>query len=259
MEGKQFNVIMDRLVSLDTKKLKWETLPSDFMEGLMLCAPNVKNDLTLGSMAGLAVISQQDEILFIATDNQRISVYTSKGKLSEGFVLPAEVIGDVIKYGKEIESIAITDNWIHFGDQKGLILSTRKLMGEYPVVKVMDVLKNNMPDGSERPYQLPEGLEQALNRAEILSQLDMAIPTISLERKGEFLIVRGERDAGQIEDKVVWEKEGMPENLIIIISPEFLRRVLKITREFKINPNKNAAMFEGKNFQHLMVITVESK
>lgn len=254
MEKKPLETLMERLASLSTGKLKWNPLPSDFMEGLDLCAPSAKVNPTLGILAGIAMTKRR----IMATDNQRISLYMMKEELPEEFLLPVEVIRDVIKYGSEAKSISIMDNWVHFSDKKGLILSTRRLMGEYPVDRVLTILKENSPGSSTQPYRLPEGLEKALDRAEVLAETEeeYKIPIVSLRRKEKFLILQGQQNIGRVEDKLIWEEKIMPEDLEIKISPDFLKKILRITREFKVSPNRNCILFGTKNFQHLMVVKI---
>lgn len=255
-EPKQLNLLMSRIASLSQNELKWVPLPSDCLAGLDLCAPSLRSDPALGILSNMAVAGDK----LFATDNLRASLYRMKEKLSETFLISSDVVKDIVKYGSDSKSIAIQSNWVHFTDNQGLIISARRSVGEYPVDRLVRLFDESNPAGV-KPYCFPEGLDKALDRAAILAQReeDYGTPVVSLRREGRMLVVRSGRDVGRLEDRLVWENGAMPEDLEILIAPDFLKKILKITREFKVSPNKNAVLFEAGSFLHLMAVRIGSE
>jgi DNA polymerase III sliding clamp (beta) subunit (PCNA family) len=196
-----------------------------------------------------------------STDTQRVSIYTNDTDSGEeGFIIPYEAIVDLLKYGKEATDISVTNSWIHFKAPNDTVISIRKLIGEYPYDKIEEVFsEHSIKDKKEKPLVFPEGIDKSLDRVEILSSADTdlgTMPLVTMMKEGKFLIIRGEKDVGRIEEKIPWESSAMPDGTEIKISPEFLRKTLKITREFWISPTRNSIIFNAPDFKHLMVVKV---
>jgi len=258
MEEKQLDLFKERIISLNTEELKWKKIPKGLMEGLDLCSSGTTENIVLGVMASIFFSKNQ----IYSTDSHRISIYTMEGEISSDFLLPVEVTKGVIKYGMDSQFISITDSWIHFKNSSNLIISTRRGMGEYPVDKIEKVFSSNFLEKKPKTYQFPKELESSLDRVDALAGVgeDMdvgASPMISLKREGNFLIVRGEKNVGDVEDKIEWKDKTLPEKIEIKASPDFLKKVLKITQEFQISSEKNSILFNAPNFRYVMVAMIK--
>lgn len=259
MEAEALDQLQGQINTLDTDNLKWKPIPSGFMDGLTICLFSAGTAPELGILAGVAFEGEQ----IVATDNFRITQYMIKGTISKEFVLPSSVANGLKQLGKDFKKISITDAWVHFKDEQDLIVSVRRLLGDYPFEDIMKLLDTNFPKNTKlKIYTLPEGLEKSIERAEVLAGSgdddDMNFITlISLKRSGKNLIIRAEKEAGSLEDKMLWpEGDGFPEELELRVSPEFLKRIIKVSRTFQLGPNNTTILFKGENFKHLMVAKV---
>ena len=162
---------------------------------------------------------------------------------------------------KDFEYAAIEGDWFHLKSKDNLIVSARTVpTGEYPTDEVMGMF-DKMGFGNEGAiYQFPEGLEESVELAMIMAGMgerELNFSTqISLRREGGYLLVKGRNDVGEVVDRIPWPEGMLPEGIEVEISPSFLRKVLPITRLFKLSPTGKSILFEAPNFQHLILAEV---
>ncbi len=257
MEEDQLIQLQKQIISLNTDKIEWKPLPGGFMSGLKICLFAAGVAPELGVLAGVSFSDNR----ILSTDNQRITIFTMEGDISEPFILPTAVVNGLRQFSEEFSGIDVTEAWIHFKGIDGGVVSVRKLLGEYPVEKIIDLFESNFPkDKKGKVYTLPDGVERAIDRAEVLASSDnggVDQLIITLKRMDKHLIVGGTKDAGEIEDKVLWEEgSNFPEDLEIKVSPIFLRKIISITKTFQLSPNSTTILFDGKSFKHMMVCKI---
>jgi DNA polymerase III sliding clamp (beta) subunit (PCNA family) len=259
MEKDILKHLREQLISLNTNDLKWKPIPDGFSEGLEICLFSAGTEPELGQMAGVAFKGES----IMTTDRFRITIATMKSPITSDFILPTETVGSLVQFGDELKKISVTDSWIHFKDKGGLIISVRRLLGEYPYDKMTEIFEKNFKKGNKiKTYTLPKGIERSIERTEVLagSEKGGGMDLISLKRVGKNLIVRGKKEIGEVEDKIEW-KDGkdFPEELELKLSPEFLEKIVKISKTFQLGPNNTTVLFKGENFKHLMVAEIGGK
>ena len=235
----------------DLGRVAFSPLPKDFADGVGLCAFSVATDLTLGALTGMYI----DGGMILSSDNFRISRYEMEGEVRGPVILPNECVGYVM--GMEgISQVAVdVPSWIHFKNEEGVVLSSRLVQGEYRVDGILKIL------GVERTgsYTFPDGVAEAVARAKVMGHDEGSdAPVISIRREDDQMVVVGKsRNVGEYEERLPW-KEGYPESNRMEMHPDFLVKVLKITRDFSTDREGKFATFTGKNFEHLEITRVES-
>lgn len=258
MEESSLTQLQDHISSLKTDGIKWGQISKRFIDGLTTCLYSAGVAPELGALAGVAF----KEGFILSTDNYRITMFQTDEPVPTPFVLPTEVANGVKNFKGEFSGLYVDEAWVHFKGLGGMVVSARRLMDEYPFDNVIELFKQNFPKSKgQKPYILPPGIIKAIERAEILAGvgeegLDF-LTQIELSREGKFLKVRGEKEIGEVEDKVLWEEgASFPEKLKLKVSPTFLKKVIGMTNNFQLSENKTTILFEGEFFKHLMVAKI---
>jgi hypothetical protein len=257
LEESFLSQLQENISSLNTDKIKWSSIPKDFIEGLSVCLFSAGTTPELGVLAGVSF----SEKSIIATDNYRVTLFTMSEEVSEPFILPTEVVNGLTRFGGEFNGISVTEAWVHFKVVNGTIISVRRLLSEYPTEKIIDILEKNFPRGKKaKTYKLPDGIEKSIDRTEVLASSDGDIgpqSQITFKRVGKHLVIKGANESGEVEDKILWEEGSeFPENIEIKISPTFLKKIISITKSFQLSPTNTTLMFDGKSFKHLIVAKI---
>ena len=230
----------------DLDKVVFTLLPKDFVEGVGLCFFSVAKDPTLGPLTGMYIEGK----MILASDNFRISHYEMEGEIQGLIILPYECISYVTKMERVSQVAVDAPSWIHFKSEDGITLSSRLVSGEYRkdgILKILGVEK-------EGKYIFPDGLADAVTRAKVIGYEDSYDnPIVLLRREGKQLVVVGEKKGvGEYEERIDWEGD-FPEDGRMEMNPDFLMKVLKITKSFSADKVGKFSIFTGKNFEHLEI------
>jgi len=255
----KMNVIEDAadirrsLGSLKINKIKWEDIPKDFMDGVRLCSYSMGVNPTMPFLMGLRV--EGDEIL--SSDDLRVSLFKTEGSVKKGFSLPRDSVVSLLKLGIEPIGIFSGRSWVHFKTENGAIYSSRVLKERFPDDRVRELLPED-PKELGKEYTFPDGLEECIDRAGIFCQEDedSDIAYISLYVEGKGLVVHGSTPIGEVYDVVPYDEIPMIEKKVLKVAPEFLKRVLRITRKFRMT--ETSIFFQTNNFQHLVSAYIAS-
>jgi hypothetical protein len=256
LQQDQVDQIFGRIDSLKTDELEWYELPKFFINGLSLCVFSAGTDPALNLLAGVHV----EDGFILSTDNYRISKYEMEGAVISPFTIPTKVADEFTKLPVTFENIALTKSWVHLSDKEGAIFSARLLAGDYPVNSVT-TLFDKMKFEEGEVYTLPGGIEKSLDIAGIMASAGSGelefLSYISLSYKEEKLIISAVREIGELEDTIDWKEKYMPEGFIVKISPDFLSKIIKVTRDFQISPTKKTLLFSTDVYKHIMIVKVE--
>jgi len=77
---------------------------------------------------------------------------------------------------------------------------------------------------------------------------------ISLRSENGNLVVLGKKNIGELETKIPWD--GVLPHLEI--PPSALKAILKLTRSFRVNSEKNMVIFEAHNFKFMVLAKVDT-
>lgn len=237
----------------DLEGAKWFPVPKGFADGLRLSMMSSLKDSRLGKISGVAFMGKN----IVSTDNFRVSHYQMEsGIIDELFRLRLSSVERLVKLRKDFESVSINKSWLSLKSKDGMVISVRILSAaEYPIDKVLESFEQF--DAIET-QEFPEELKNAIERVEVMAdESNEDFKTlITIRKDGDHLVVSGGKWSGQAETKILWD-DDLP--VPIVASPSFLKRILAITRKFKIlhmEDNSCRILFEIQNFRHL-ILTAE--
>jgi len=226
--------------ALDLEGLEWNPIPKDFLPAIDLCLSSVSNNPAHGVLNGIKV----DGTDLLASDNYRVA-WSVIGEPMREFIIPGLATAALLKI-PDLESYAVS-TWVHFMNKEGAVFSSRLLGGDFP----SDTMKGLFPANEDSvEYELPEALKPALERAAIMtSSQDGVMEYVTLSRKGDNLLVQGERQFGSVLDKVPAGEAGFPVDTQININPKFLLDIMGMTRKFRMSGS--LLIFGGEGFLYL--------
>jgi len=217
---------------------KMKTLPIDFLPAIASAVQSTTKDM---SMAILTCISI-DGYNLDSSDNSRISRVILENEMPvDAFLLPNDVVPLILKM--KATKIALTDSWVHFGNDEGTLLSARIFADIFPdlgkYLKLQKAVK----------IQLPEELAEMLDRAAVFSKRDHFLDelvTIQIEPKK--LKVKGESDTGWYAEVAKLKYEG--EVISFEITPFVLQGILEKGKEMQYSSKQSMIKFETENWQY---------
>jgi HSP20 family molecular chaperone IbpA len=220
----------------------FKPLPKEFIDGLYLCAFSANKDVATGVRACVAV--KGDTIL--STDGIRASSYVMDKTMDE-VLIPAKDAMELIKYA--VVSYGISENWIHFKTEDGIIFNCKTMKGDYPHKQVLSIFEDVEPD-----MTFPAELKEAVGSVTILAEGDMDInKMVRITIEKNLITVKAEKERGWIEKTVAFEYAGEP--ITFIINPIFFTQILALASGF--NLVKGKAQFASENFVHIMALPQE--
>lgn len=246
--------IRETISSLGLDNLDWNPFPEDFLEGIRLCSFAMTRDGNRQpKIFGIAV---EDRYVW-ATDESRISRFEMSGEMPR-IQIPFKAVLTIVKLTHPPTEYALDNGRIYLKSDSGVIFITAELDTDFPVDGLSEIIGSY--DTEEDKYVFPEGLERSIELAEVMSAEDkeLALPCITISRKGKHLIVKGEKECGSVEDKIEFSGDMFKDGLSITIPPEFLKIVLGTTRDFYVSED-GVVIFRTNNFTHLMVVNINGK
>lgn len=258
LQKEQITSSLERAWAVQTDGLEWFYLPKDFQVGMELCSFSAGTGPALGPLAGVHFFENK----VVSTDNYRVSVYTMLEAVSSSFTLPTKTVEGLLKIEENFEIMALSKAWAHFSNDGGAIYSSRVLAGDYPSKKIIGLFEAMKFDMISDPLEFPKGLEAPLERAKILAGASgdgwESLSKVSLSYSKGTLEIRAGKEAGEIVDGVDWKKDHFDEGLEIRVQPDFFKKILGITRQFRLSPTKKSLLFSSEKFNHIMVASLGS-
>jgi len=256
LQKEQITSSLERAWKIQTDDLEWFYLPKTFQEGLELCSFSAGTGPSLGVLAGVHFSNNKA----MSTDNYRVSVFTMEESVTSGFTLPTKTVESLIRLGEKFETISLSKAWAHFSNPGGAIFSSRVLSGEYPADKIEGLFNKMEFDMKVNPLEFPKGLEVPLERAKILAGSGddgwESLSRVTLSYSKGLLEIRAGKEAGEIIDGVEWANSHIDEGIELKIQPDFLKKILSVSRQFRLSPTKKAVLFTSDKFNHLMVASI---
>lgn len=234
------------LAELALEDLDWQSLPTDFVQALFLCLPSFSRNVVHGAMTGIRV--EGPDVL--SSDNFRATWIVLNEPMAS-FTIPGIAVANLLKV-PNLEQYAATDSWVHFMSGEGAVFSSRLIASEFPT----EPLKRMFPGPGTDSYRLPDGLEKALERAEVLAYTqDDGIDFVTLSSDEDYLTIKGERQYGSIKEKIKIKDGEWPNGVIVNIQPGYLLDIMAKGRTFQMAGN--LVYFHGEGFKHIIATIIK--
>jgi hypothetical protein len=218
----------------DIESAKWKKLPSNFIEGVSLCAFSASSKDEDRTMT---CVRCNGDVIY-AGDRSRCSKYIMDGKVSD-FLIKATIVKDLknfspVKYYR-------SESWIHFKTKDNVVFSCRRMSGKF-----LDYAKIfKMKSGTK--IKIPN-IKKEVDATEIMTSKDGKQKNIGLVFKKGLVVCLGASGSGWVEKPVKIDYKG--KELTIRINPIFLSQVLE--RATTVRLTKEKAFFESGNFEHVI-------
>lgn len=238
-KGRKAGFTMEAEILLPVKDVEipkeWHDLPDGFAEAVA-----VVQGCTGGEKAEFDLTCVHLHPKWIeACDGVQACRWRMATGLTEPALVRASALKAVVTMGAE--QFAETPSWIHFrrgnGKEAGSVaLSARRYLEEYrdlgPILKVAGT-----------PTRLPEGLEEAADKAVVFSVENTDANLATVELKQGRLTLTGQGMSGWFKESRKCEWQGDP--IKFLISPVLLQEVVKKKKEVEISSDR--LIIKGEN------------
>jgi len=170
-----------------------------------------------------------------SSDDVQILRYKTKTGISQATL----VRGASVKYvvGMDVTELSESESWIHFKGADGLIISCRRFKMDYPDTSAFIEQRG-------KKVKLPDGLDEAVEKAEIFSAQNEMDNFVSVQLSQDLLRLEGRGASG-------WYRESRKisyssEPLKFFIDPRLLREIRQRSDECEVA--KGLLRVEGGSF-----------
>lgn len=230
----------------DFSQAEWVKLPVDFSSALRFCIPTCSKELSLPHLT--CVFVSCDKSFVASTDNFQGSIWRLKEEVAKEFTeldkffCPAVLASQVVDF--PIESVWLTENWIHFSTATKIIISARR----FNTVEFPSVFDGQLERLSEQvtgeELSFGDDFVPAIEGAEIFAKrehdLDEKI-TVSI-KKGKAQL-KGSGDIGWYKQIVSIPYSG--NSLKFDINPAFFLEAIKSGKGAKWTLGEGVVKFTG--------------
>lgn len=165
-----------------------------------------------------------------ATDSFQLARYPMKTGLDSPSLIRRVSMGSVL--GMAATKVSQTENWLHFRNDDGLVVSCRRYADNYVKPEILDSFLS--VDG--HPVTLPKGLEDVIGRAEVFSSED-TVNQVTVSLKEDSVVLTGQGATGWHKEKprgVVYKGDEMS----FTISPRMLVEILRMEGKCKVGSGR---------------------
>jgi DNA polymerase III sliding clamp (beta) subunit (PCNA family) len=221
----------------------WNSLPDDFDQAVQLVSQCTSKDESQFRLTCIHITP--DELQ--ATDNYQLSQYKTSVPISGSTLVRRDSLKAIVDLG--MDQIAETENWLHFKNQNGLVVSCRR----YEVEKFPDF--SNIIEFTGEKTKLPTGISDAVEKAQIFSSENLDTDLILVELKSGKLRIRGEGSNGWFTEvrKVTYSGN----DLSFRIAPKLLIQLCNQHDECELNENLIKVQFD--NFTYVTSLNIVEK
>ena len=243
-ETERVDTLIDNIREATKVRGFWKKLPKDFIEGVFLCMFSASKDMTTGVRCCIAV----KENKMYSTDSVRVSRYIMDGEIMDELLIPARDAVELVKY--PVKKYGISESWIHFITDEGVMFNCRMMIGDYPYTI------DRFFRAPENEFVVPEELQEVMKNIAIMASGDVDIAKmVEVTIKNDKMICKSEKERGWITKEVAIE--GYKGEIMFYINPIFFAQILtKVTSLFLIQGEEfpDKAVFTRESFQHVMAL-----
>lgn len=228
--GRETGVRMDAKITLPVQSVEapqkedWRKLSQDFNDALAIVQESAGRDESQFALTCVHVHPRWLE----ACDNYQLTRYRLKTGVDKEFLIKREAIRSVS--GLDMTHFAETENWVHFRNPAGLVLSCRRHLDEYPDLTTFLEVEGGSP------ATLPKGLAEAADRCQDFSSENADDDQLIVELTRGRLMLQGLGVSGYHKEPKKIQYSG--EDLAFKIGPKMLIEISKRHNEVEISSER---------------------
>jgi DNA polymerase III sliding clamp (beta) subunit (PCNA family) len=228
----EINLPLDQI----SKPGKPQPLPEDFKEAVKFCLFSVSSDMTKPVLTCLYVTG----LIVTSCDNFRLTAKDMKTTIKDKFLLPSAAAKELLKY--EPTHYSVSDAWIHFKCEGGVVFSCRTYEKEYPDV-------SGLLDVKGKKIKFPKRTKGMLDRASVFATTEFSQDSqVEVTVKDGTMMIHGKGEGGWFKEKSKVEYKG--KEVKFTVNPDFLSQMLDILDEATVG--ENSLKLEGEGFVHVV-------
>lgn len=206
---------MDILLPVDSveKPKKWKDLPADFSDGISIVQQCAGKDATQFALTCIHLHPKWVE----ACDGYQAARYQMKLEIKKSTLVRKESIKYIVSL--DMTEFSETQNWIHFRNSSGLVLSCRRWIEDFP--KISKFLK-----GEGTPTKFPKGLADAVEKAEVFSIENAEDNQVTIELRPNKLRITGKGVSGYYQEtkNIKYKGQTLSFRISPVLLADFVRR-----------------------------------
>lgn len=217
----------------------WEKLPAAFGEAVSIVQECAGTDATKTAMACVHLHPNWVE----ATQKFQAVRYKIKLPLAAPVLVKPGGLRHVVSL--DCTEVNADADWVHFRNEAGIVVSLRREDAKFPDLGEMLEMDRG------KTAELPDGLESAIERAEIFSKEDQDSNHLTVAIEDGVLTVTAVGMTGKYWEDAGVKYDGDP--LAFLISPKMLAEVVR--RSNRVEINKEKLRVKGPNWRYVTSLT----
>ena len=202
---------------------KWRIIPNGFIDAIKMVQSCASTDESESVLTCIHIHPEWIE----AANQYQIIRHSCKTGFSKSFLVKQIALKGVVS--TDVSEYSQTDNWLHFRNSNGLVLSCRRNTESYPKLdKFLSV------EGIGISF--PKDLEKVVGRANVFSSQNADVNYVQVELRSHKLKISGIGDSGWFSEVQEVEYEG--ENIKFSIAPQLLVDISNKSGECKVSSGK---------------------
>jgi DNA polymerase III sliding clamp (beta) subunit (PCNA family) len=228
-KGKVFGITMDAEIYLPISDVEtpeddeWKKLPKEFTESISLVERCASKD---SSKFRLTCIHLAPDLMEACDNMQAMRCWIDTG-LAKSVLVRATSLAHICELGMDL--IAMTESWVHFKNQSGLIFSCRRYNDEY-------IRLDPLLEFEGKPLTFPKGLDKAAERAAVFATDKAGDPLVRITLEQDRLKLEGEGISGWYREAKAVAYDGP--NMEFMIDPELMRKIAERYSDAQISDEK---------------------
>jgi hypothetical protein len=227
---------------INKNKIKWKSLPKNFLEGIQLCIQTGNISLSSSTLSLLYINKGYLE----ATDTFKVLKFKlDKNIKSDPFFISLKAATILTKYN--VYKYSISNNKIHFKTKEDIIFSCYIYKEDMSFPDIDSVINF---DGEK--ITLPNNLLSIINRNLLFCKSkinDKNLP-INIKINNNKIILSSKNEIGIMKENIILNKnENKNVCINFDIMPEHILYILNVTNDFTFLYNKSKVKFLTDNFQ----------
>lgn len=245
------STVLEYLENLKIDELKWIKIDDDLFNGFKHCKLMNSNS----PIRGLYVHGKT----MYSTDEIRIATYKLKTNYGQ-FWIDDYAITQLLKIDENLKSISITDGWVHFRSESGLIFSCKSNdCSMYPEQGIDSIIESTNKKKKDPHGKLPASFKEVVDRVSTLGEDIQNFIVINLTLSNEYILLSSSKKIGSVKESIAWgEKLNITDEIQTSGDAGFLLEAFDKSNEFYITESNDVKyiIFTKENFK-LILSTIQ--